>query len=247
MVNSKWRAGLLRRSQERAEMKSLGVRLFGAAILIFTAVFCMRAVRASDVVPKRTEFARYQTMLEHSPFAVATAVALPAATPSFAKDLYIANAARSPEGDLVTIASASDKNFKEYLSTKEPNIHGYAIANIEWSDQMGRTKVTISKDGQFASVTFNQALLSVNPGSAGSVPGPGFIQPQPQVPAPVVYPPGQNVAPAPVGRPAIPTVPTPPPRIRGMIQRNPSVAVPPQGAVPAPPPQAPTNNVPEDD
>src|SRR4051794_16380009 len=222
MVNSKWRAGLLRRSQERAEMKSLGVRLFGAAILIFTAVFCMRAVRASDVVPKRTEFARYQTMLEHSPFAVATAVALPAATPSFAKDLYIANAARSPEGDLVTIASASDRNFKEYLSTKEPNTHGYAIANIEWSDRVGATKVTISKDGQFASVTFNQALLAVGPGSGGALPAPapGFIQTQPAAQAPIVYPGAPNAAaPTPVGRPAIPTVPTPPPRVRGMIQR----------------------------
>src|SRR5437868_3093830 len=119
---------------------------------------------AADIVPKRTEFSRYQAMLEHSPFAVATAAALPAATPSFAKDLYIANAARSPEGDLVTLASASDKNFKEYLTTKQPNEHGYGIANIEWSDRVGATKVTISKDGQFASVTFNQALLAAAPG-----------------------------------------------------------------------------------
>jgi hypothetical protein len=213
--------------------------------LVFTAVFWARAVRASDVVPKRTEFARYQAMLDHSPFAVATAVALPAATPSFAKDLYIANAARSPEGDLVTIASASDKNFKEYLSTREPNTHGYAIANIEWSDRVGATKVTVSKDGQFASVTFNQALLSLGPGSGGGLPAPGFIQTQPpQVQAPIVYPGAQNAAPTPVGRPAIPTVPTPPPRVRGMIQRNPSVAVPP--AVVATPP-VPANNVPEDE
>src|SRR5690242_16565750 len=100
-------------------------------------------VLATEVVPKRTEFNRYQAMLDHSPFAVATAAALPAATPSFAKDLYIANAARSPEGDLVTLASASDKNFKEYLNTKEPNMHGYSIANIEWSEHVGATKVTI--------------------------------------------------------------------------------------------------------
>src|SRR3979490_797323 len=82
------------------------------------------AAPAADVVPKRTEFGRYQAMLDHSPFAVATAAALPAATPTFAKDLYIANAARSPEGDLVTLNSASDKNFKEYLTTKNPNEHG---------------------------------------------------------------------------------------------------------------------------
>lgn len=192
-------------------------------------------VHAADVVPKRTDFTRYQAMLEHSPFAVATAAALPAATPNFAKDLYIANAARSPEGDLVTLASASDKNFKEYLNTKQPNEHGYGIANIEWSEKIGATKVTISKDGQFASITFNQALLS----STGSGPPPamsGPIQPQPQAQPNVVYPavvatpvPGQ------IAKPAVGGLPTPPPRVRGVIPRNPNVAAPTPVVVPPAP------------
>ena len=74
---------------------------------------------------------------------------MPAATPDFAKDLYVANAARSPEGDMVTIASTSDQNFKKYLNTKEP-VDGYSIASIEWSDRVGATKVTINKHGKFA-------------------------------------------------------------------------------------------------
>ena len=37
---------------------------------------------------------------------------------------------------------------------------GYSIASIEWSDRVGATKVTISKDEKFATLTFNQALLS---------------------------------------------------------------------------------------
>lgn len=208
-------------------------------------------VFATDVIPKRTEFSRYQAMLEHSPFAVATAAALPAATPSFAKDLYIANAARSPEGDLVTLASASDKNFKEYLSTKEPNLHGYAIANIEWSDRVGATKVTISKDGQFASVSFNQALLSATPGGVGTGPVPGFAQPQP--PTPVAqpasaYPPGAGIqaTPAvPITRPAVPSLPTPPPRVRGVIPRNPSAVTAPTPGVVATPPLPPNAAVDE--
>ncbi|MEY2439062.1 MAG: hypothetical protein QOI34_447 [Verrucomicrobiota bacterium] len=179
---------------------------------------------AADIIPKRSEFGRYQAMLDHSPFAVATAAALPAATPSFAKDLYIANAAKSSEGDMVTLASASDKNLKEYLTTKGPNEHGYAIANIEWSDKVGATKVTISKDGQFASITFNQALISQGPGVPSG--------PQPSSP---VYPPAQMQPPAAaVGRPAMPNLPTPPPRVRGVIPRNPSVAIPPPMNVPPP-------------
>ena len=115
--------------------------------------------KADDNIPPRFNFDRYSAMVDHSPFAIATAVALPAATPDFAKDLYVANAARSPEGDMVTIASSSDQNFKKYLTTREP-VDGYSIASIEWSDRIGATKVTISSDGKFATLTFNQALLS---------------------------------------------------------------------------------------
>ena len=214
-------------------MESLGKRqkLAIISVALIAGGWYGATMYAADVVPKRTEFTRYQMMLDHSPFAVATAAALPAATQSFAKDLYIANAARSPEGDLVTLASASDKNFKEYLSTKEPNLHGYSVANIEWSERVGATKVTISKDGQFATVSFNQALLAAPAGAQMSAPAPnpGFVQPAPPVQQGqpnVIYAQGQ---PTPgVARPAVPTVamPTPPPRTRGVIQRNPSAAVP---------------------
>jgi len=123
------------------------------------AGFSAMSGEADDNIPPRFNFDRYSAMVDHSPFAIATAVALPAATPDFAKDLYVANAARSPEGDMVTIASSSDQNFKKYLTTREP-VDGYSIASIEWSDRIGATKVTISNDGKFATLTFNQVLLS---------------------------------------------------------------------------------------
>jgi len=123
------------------------------------AGFSAMSGKADDNIPPRFNFDRYSAMVGHSPFAIATAMALPAATPDFAKDLYVANAARSPEGDMVTVASSSDQNFKKYLTTREP-VDGYSIASIEWSDRVGATKVTISNDGKFATLTFNQALLS---------------------------------------------------------------------------------------
>src|ERR1043165_1893678 len=126
-------------------------------ILILTLLGGIHS-QAEEVLPAQFNFTRYSRMVDHSPFAVATAVAAPAATPDFAKDLYVANAARSPDGDMVTLASSSDHNFKKYLTTKTP-VDGYGIANIEWSERVGATKVTISKDGNFATVTFNQALL----------------------------------------------------------------------------------------
>jgi hypothetical protein len=138
---------------------------FSLALLSGFAVIGALSGSAEDVLPPRFNFDRYTPMANHSPFAIATAVALPEATPDFARDLYIANAAHSTECDMVTIASSSDQNFKKYLNTKEP-VDGYSIASIEWSDRVGATKVTISKDEKFATLTFNQALLSQN-ASAG--------------------------------------------------------------------------------
>ena len=180
--------------------------------------------QAEDVLPPQYNFDRYSKMMDQSPFAIATAVAAPAATPDFAKDLYIANAARSQDGDLVTIASSADHNFKKYLTTKEP-VDGYSVASIEWSDKVGQTKVTISKDGNFATLTFNQALLSqASPG------GPMGARPLPAPAMPVPNPPVLPNARTPKLPPNVPPelqqlIPssrdTIQPRTRGMIQRSP--------------------------
>jgi hypothetical protein len=135
------------------------VRLSWVFLSGFTVLGALSG-RADDIVPSHFNFDRYAPMLDHSPFAVATAVTLPEATPDFAKGLYVANASRSSEGDMATIMSSSDQKFKKYLTTKEP-VDGYSIASIEWSQKAGETKVTISKDGKFATLIFNHPLLSV--------------------------------------------------------------------------------------
>jgi len=188
--------------------------------------------QAEDVLPGQYSFERYAKMVDHSPFAVATALAAPAATPDFAKDLYIANAARSQDGDMVTLASTSDHNFKKYLTTKEP-VDGYSVANIEWSDKVGGTKVTISKDGNFATLTFNQALLSQSsPG--GGVAARAFTAP---VPNPAGVPNAHSPKLPPNAPPElqqlIPSPQSMQPRARGMIQRNPRTSKNPAGGAEA--------------
>jgi hypothetical protein len=187
------------------------------SVAVLLGVTC---AQAEDVLPPRFNYDRYSKMVDQSPFAVATAVAAPAATPDFAKDLYVANAARSSEGDMVTLASSSDHNFKKYLTTKAP-VDGYSIANIEWSERVGATKVTISKDGNFATITFNQALLQqAAPNTAlgartltppvPSIPTPNAASPK----LPANLPPEmQQLVP--------PTREVRSPHSRGMIQRNP--------------------------
>ena len=191
----------------------------------------------ADDVPKPFTFARYQAMLDRSPFAVATAVAAPAPTPNFAKDLYVANAAHSKDGDFVTVASSADKNFKKYLTTNTPE-DGYSITNIEWSEKVGATKVTIAKDGQTATLAFNEALLkqSVATGQPLQMQQQPNVQAQPIVPPPVNVQPQQTIQ---QQRPApIPQLPTPPPRVRGVIPKNPNAAnTPVQGPVVAPTPE----------
>lgn len=191
-----------------------------AVFVSIMTLLCANAGRAADELPRRPNFDRYAAMLKQSPFAVATEQVAPAATPNAMKDLYVANAAKSPEGDMVTIASSTDKNFKLYLTTKDP-VQGYSIASIEWSEKIGETKVTISKDGQFGTLTFNQALLA-------TAPNPG------QVPA--APPAGVPTVPGNVPKPAtVPNLPTPPPHVRGVIPRNPNAAAPTPNPLVTPP------------
>jgi hypothetical protein len=184
-------------------------------ISIFATIGIFSA-RADDDLPKRLNFDRYKGMLDHSPFAVASAVVAPAATPNFAKDLYVTSAAKAPDCDMVTIASTGDKEFKKYLTTCGGPVDGYAIANIEWSDKVGETKVTIGKDGQFATLTFNQQLITQ---PLPNRPAPGVVPPPLQ---PGFQKPGQN-----------PGVVAPTPHVRGTIQRNPQPQPPPQPPPPA--------------
>jgi hypothetical protein len=186
--------------------------MFAAALL---GVIC---AQAEDALPPRFTYDRYSKMVDNSPFAIATAVAAPAATPDFAKDLYVANAARSPDGDLVTIASTSDHNFKKYLTTKG-SVDGYSVANIEWSERVGATKVTISKDGNFATITFNQALLQQSaPNSA--LASRTLTPPAPSMPIPNAAAPKLPAAlPAEVQQ-LVPQREPRSPHTRGLIQRN---------------------------
>src|SRR5689334_11112638 len=213
----------------RADWKAMKKTLF----LFVGGLFCLTTGGwAKDDLPKTEPFSHYGPMVKRSPFAVATATAPTGTKPDFAKDLYVANAAHSTDGDFVTVASTIDKNLKEYLNTREA-VHGYTISNIQWSDRVGETKVTISKDGQFATLTFNEALLSQ------AIQNQGAPVPQPQgVPNRPV--PGRANVPGqpqvPVTRPMpVPQIPTPPPHARPVIRRK--VPPPQQQTQPAAQPQ----------
>src|SRR5437016_667286 len=97
---------------------------------LFIIVVVMPVIAlADDPLPQRPDSNRYQAMLNSSPFALAT-VAVPTATSDFPKDLYVASTTCFADDCVVTIASVTDKNFKERISTKRPDEHGFRIDNI---------------------------------------------------------------------------------------------------------------------
>jgi len=100
-------------------------------------------------------------------------------------------------------------------------VDGYSVANIEWSDKVGATKVTISKDGNFATLTFNQALLSQSSPNTGAA-GRTFAAPVPN-PAgvPNAHSPKLPANVPPELQQLIPSRESIQPRARGMIQRSP--------------------------
>ena len=82
---------------------------------------------AADDLPKPQAFARYEPMMNQSPFALATAAN------NSAEDRYITRVARTSDGGrvTVTIACGADTNCKDLL-TKAP-FDGWHLKSIEWS------------------------------------------------------------------------------------------------------------------
>ena len=140
---------------------------------------------------------RYEAMIAKSPFALATPPAPVAAPPdkSFADGWYVSGLAQLDGKDFVTIKSR-DLAVQFSLFGPEPK-DGVSLQKVEWSPAIGRSTVTIVKDGQTAKLEFNQAELSSAPSAAAPPAMPaGAARPLVSGPAgarPVVPRPGQPV------------------------------------------------------
>jgi len=117
------------------------------------------AARAEDDLPAPAKFARYEAMLKRSPFCRRHRHR-PGRSHTGFRERPLRGQCRAFGRRRFRDALFDDgQEPEEYLNTKE-TVGGYTISNIQWSDRVGETKVTISKDGQFATLTFNEALLS---------------------------------------------------------------------------------------
>ena len=171
---------------------------------------------SSAVIPTPLPSERYQTLIKKSPFAPATAGAAPAAVAGFATNYYVSGVAKIGDRDFVTIASR-DGQSRFSLSPGDPEgPDGITVTKIQWSDQLGKSKVTMKKGSEVGVAEFDQAALQKPPVPQGVPPQiqrtglPGMTQvPQGQAGgsnAPQTM--GVPQIPRP-GQPALPTTPQP--------------------------------------
>ncbi|MEA3212072.1 MAG: hypothetical protein QOE70_5129 [Chthoniobacter sp.] len=147
-------------------------------------------------IPSSFPAERYERMVQRSPFALATAPAA-AAIPekNFADGWYVSGLARVDGKDFVTIKSR-DLSVQFSLFGNEPREaredapeKGVTLQSVDWSPSIGRSTVTIVRDGLPATLEFNQAELqgaanAMQPGNQGLPPGMARPNPMP-MPMPV--------------------------------------------------------------
>lgn len=136
------------------------------------------AFALESVLPAAHPASRYDTMLERSPFALATpptVVAAPVA--SEFSQWYISGLGRWEDKDFVSIKSRDlGTNFTLYGN--EPNADGIQLVGVEWSNERGKSTVTIKKGTEFGKLEFNQAEIS----APSAAPQPGARPGMPQRP-----------------------------------------------------------------
>jgi hypothetical protein len=134
---------------------------------------CALAARAENPLPVPFPEARYTDMSTHSPFAVATAAAAPSAapTPGFAAQLYADGVARIGEIDYVAIKSRDpDQQAPLFLPVGGTSADGLVVERVNWSNEIGKSTVDVSKGGEKATLEFDEQTMKT---VAQAQPGPG--------------------------------------------------------------------------
>jgi hypothetical protein len=177
-------------------------------------VACFAATETA--IPVSLPAERYQQMIKQSPFAPATAVTAPVANAGFAASFYVSGVAKIGSQDFVTIASR-DGQTRFSLAPGEEGPDGITITKVDWSDQPGKSKVTMKKGNETGIAEFDEAAMQKPAAVAPQPPAipmgvqgmqPGRVAPRsgPTEPRPPQLPQfGQATR---INRPAYPQAPT---------------------------------------
>ena len=182
--------------------------LIGAGALAFAWAGPTRA-EDPEVIPAGFPLSRYEKTLARSPFALPTSnapsVAQTQKQPGWSDDLFIAGVMTIGEKNVVTVSQRGDAQ-RFLLASGEESPQGVSVINVQWSEQLGQTRVTVKKGAEFAVLLFDQASLA---STRSAAPAPRVNSPTPP-PASFAPPGGNPVRPLPQRPPAGgPTLPNP--------------------------------------
>ncbi len=128
----------------------------------------------ANPTPEAVPLARYEPLIARSPFSPASAATPAAAAPSFARNYYLTGMATVGEKAFVTIASRDTKSVFSLMEGETRD--GVTFARAEWVPGVGRSRAVLIRDGQTATVTFDEAAMKAAP--AATPPPVATTQPQ---------------------------------------------------------------------
>ncbi len=208
---------------------------WGAALCVITAA--VAAADDTEVIPSAFPISRYEKTLSRSPFALPTSTAPSVAPaqkqPGWSDDLYIAGVMTVGDKNIATISQRGDAQ-RFLLASGEESPQGISVINIQWSEQLGQTRVTVKKGSEFAVLLFDQAALASSRSAApapritGPTPPPTSIQQQANPQRPLQQKPNPGAA---------PVLPNPGGAPMPVVPANPAVAGAPQGGTEFPRPR----------
>jgi hypothetical protein len=146
------------------------------------------------VIPSAMAEDRYQAMIMRSPFSVATPEEEPGA-PSFAEKLFVVGLAKLGDEDMVTISSRGNSDRPFTLAGKDDEFEGISLVSVEWSDEVGKSRVTLRKGSEVGVIQFNESVIK---SPIAVTPSPGRNPPIPRTGRSLV--PRSNVTPTPRSR-----------------------------------------------
>ena len=184
-------------------------------LLLGGGLFCALPFAWAGAIPEGYAVERYSALWEHSPFSLATVQ--PQAQPSFAQNLALVGIARIEGEDMVTLLNRVSQ--ERFTVGTEPNADGIAVVSVDTDSDPLKTRVSIRKGSEVATVSFDKGLLAL---TQSPPPPPAGVPAQPAAPNNTQPPETVQVAPVRRVRRTIP--------IPGIIPAPPAVPAPPNSA-----------------
>ena len=153
------------------------------------------ALGAGATIPQRQPPESYQKMTEDWPFALATPpVAVAEPVKGWASNFYVGGIGKNYENgkeEAFVAIKSKDGQAAFSLYGNQPNGEDISVAGIEWSDNIGKSKVTLKKGSEFATIEFDQVAIQTPAQQAPQQIRPGMpnlpgVRQQPQLRPPTM-------------------------------------------------------------